>query len=354
MVETFEVRTKSRWYNVHVGVHLLKEIGAYIAHLAERVFVVTDDVLSHLYLRTLLDSLEENHVESITEILPAGESSKTLENAKALYNHLATHFASRSDAVLALGGGVIGDIAGFVAATFKRGMVLVQVPTTLLAQVDSAVGGKTAVNMHNGKNLVGTFYQPHEVIADVSTLRTLTDDAFTAGLAEVIKYGAIMDSGFLKVLKDNRNTILEREPVILTTIIESCLRHKASIVENDEREEKRGREILNFGHTIGHAIETCSGHQILHGFAVSIGMAEEARFAVKRGLLDDQSLEVLISILSMFGLPTEIPTNLDPEDLNVVIKQDKKMRGGRLLLPMLTSIGKIELTAVPMPHNLIS
>jgi 3-dehydroquinate synthase len=353
MVVTFEVKTKSRNYPVYVGEGLMNEAGSYIPGLVERAFVITDEVLSRLYLKPLLDSLEKIHVDTIIKILPGGESTKTLENAAALYDHLAAHLASRSDVVIALGGGVIGDFAGFAASTFKRGMSFVQVPTTLLAQADSSVGGKTAVNLHFGKNLVGTFYQPHAVIADVTTLKTLPDDEFTAGLAEVIKYGAIMDCSFLTILNDNRDAILAREPAILTTLIERCLRHKASIIENDEREEKGKREILNFGHTIGHAIETCSGHRILHGFAVSIGMVQEARYALKKGILDDQSLESLISILSMFGLPTEIPTYMNTRELNAVIRQDKKVRNGWLMLPMLASIGKIELTAVVMPQDLI-
>jgi 3-dehydroquinate synthase len=173
-------------------------------------------------------------------------------------------------------------------------------------------------------------------------------------MAEVIKYGATMDSDLLHILVDNRKAILAREPTILTEIIERCLRLKASVVGKDEREENRGREILNFGHTVGHAIETCSDHRILHGFAVSIGMVQEARYAIRKGLLDDQSLESLISILSMFGLPTEVPTHMDPRDLNTVIRQDKKVRNDWLLLPMLAGMGKTELTAVYMPQNLIS
>ena len=354
MVVTFEVKTKSRTYPVYVGENILNKIGTFTSGLVERAFVITDDVLSQIYLKPLRDGLEDTYIDAIIEILPAGEDTKTLENATLLYDHLAMHLASRTDVVIALGGGVIGDLAGFVASTFKRGMPWVQVPTTLLAQVDSAVGGKTAVNLELGKNLVGAFYQPHAVIVDVTTLRTLPDDAFTAGLAEVIKYGTIMDSEFLEFLKDNRDAILERDPSILSTIVETCLRHKASVVEKDEREEEGGREILNFGHTIGHAIETCSGHSILHGFAVSIGMVEEARYAIKRGLLDDESLESLISILSMFGLPTELPTYLNHEALNAIIQQDKKVKNGCLMLPMLAGVGKIELTAVVMPHNLIS
>ena len=354
MALTFEVRTKSRCYPVYIGEEIMSQMGSHLDGLVERVYIITDDILSNLYLKPILNSLEHIHVECIVKILPTGESTKTLDTAVTLYEHLAMHLASRSDVIIALGGGVIGDLAGFVASTFKRGMSLVQVPTTLLAQVDSCIGGKTAVNLPFGKNLVGAFYQPNAVIIDVSSLRTLSNDAYIAGLAEVIKYGAIMDSGLLDILRNNRDAILARESSILTTIIERCLRLKAGVVENDEREEKGGRMILNFGHTIGHAIETCSGHRILHGFAVSIGMVEEARYAIKRGILDDQSLESLTSILSMFGLPTEVPTYMNAENLNAVICQDKKVRSGWLMLPLLSRLGKIELTTVVMPHKLIT
>ncbi|MFW9864450.1 MAG: 3-dehydroquinate synthase, partial [Candidatus Thorarchaeota archaeon] len=280
MIEvSFVVKTNSREYPVCVGQNILPQVGDSVSDTADRVIIVTDEGVSNIYLDMIIKGLSNSGVEAITKVLPSGESIKSLASTEELYHFLLDRHASRSDTILALGGGVIGDLAGFVASTYKRGMGLIQAPTTLLAQVDSALGGKTGVNLKDGKNLVGTFYQPNAVIADVSVLDSLHADDFASGLGEVIKYGAIMDRELLDLLMDNRDGILAREPNIMSQIVERCLRNKARVVEEDEREEKRRREILNFGHTIGHAIETCSRHNIPHGHAVAIGMVEEARFA---------------------------------------------------------------------------
>ncbi|MFX1603056.1 MAG: 3-dehydroquinate synthase [Promethearchaeota archaeon] len=343
---TFEVKTQDRRYPVCVGQNLLDRLGDSLVDTVDRVFILTDDVLSELYLEQLLGGFNKAGIESVTRILQAGESLKTLETASAMYDFLLDNLASRSDTIVALGGGVVGDLAGFVASTFKRGMRLMQVPTTLLAQVDSAIGGKTGVNLPAGKNLVGTFYQPHAVVVDVCTLKTLADVDFAAGLAEVVKYGVIMDQDLLEILVSNKDEIVRREPESLAIIIERCLRHKARVVEEDEKEEGRKRAVLNYGHSIGHAIETCSGHNMLHGHAVAIGMVEEARFAVRSGFLDNQSLELLISVLSEFNLPTEIPPNIDQSELQVIMKQDKKVRRGQLTLPVLVELGRTEIMTV--------
>ncbi|MHA2004591.1 MAG: 3-dehydroquinate synthase [Candidatus Thorarchaeota archaeon] len=353
MLVSFVVKTNSRDYPVCVGENILPNIGESFSETTDRVFVVTDDDVAKIFLDPLTSGLSNSGIEVITKILPSGENIKSLSTAEEMYDFLLKNHGTRSDLLLALGGGVIGDLAGFVASTYKRGMGLIQAPTTLLAQVDSALGGKTGVNMPNGKNLVGTFYQPHAVVADVAALKTLPDDDFASGLGEVIKYGAIMDNDLLGILADNRDGILSREPDILSSVVERCLRNKARIVEEDEREEDRKREILNYGHTIGHAVETCSKHEVPHGHAVAIGMVEEARFAVREGFLDDQSLQSLISILSMFGLPTSIPLDVDLEEFEQVIRQDKKVRQGQLMLPVLLELGRIELKAVDPPHALI-
>ncbi|MHA1960041.1 MAG: 3-dehydroquinate synthase [Candidatus Thorarchaeota archaeon] len=337
---TFDVRTVSRTYSVVVGQNLLKRVGEFITDSTDRVFVLTDDVLSEIHLEPLLRGLEKANTESVIKILESGESIKSLETAGEIYDFLVENIASRSDTVLGLGGGVIGDLAGFVASTFKRGMRFVQVPTTLLAQVDSAVGGKTGVNLASGKNLVGTFYQPHVVIADVCVLETLPNEDFIGGLAEAIKYGVIMDRELLDLLVAKKHDILRREPDILALIVEKCLRNKAKVVEKDEREEGGKREVLNYGHTIGHAIETCSGHTVPHGLAVAMGMVEEARYAARMGLLDNDSLESLISIIAMFGLPTDIPTTIDVDEMEAVMRQDKKVRRGQLTLPVLVELGR--------------
>ncbi|MBD3157513.1 MAG: 3-dehydroquinate synthase [Candidatus Lokiarchaeota archaeon] len=345
METSFHVRTKSREYPVHVGHALLPILDQILDQETDRVFIVTDDIVSNIHLKPVLEALQNSEIEISTKILPSGESTKSLDRAQNLYCFLGENLGSRSDAILALGGGVIGDLAGFVASTFKRGMKLLQVPTTLLAQVDASLGGKTAVNLEWGKNLVGTFYQPHRIIADVATLRTLSDDHYATGLAEVIKYSIIMDPKLLQMLKEKRNEIIQRNLETITTIVERCLRNKARIVEKDETEHGT-RQILNFGHTVGHAIETCSEHSISHGEAVAIGMLEEARYAVRIDALDNQFLEELESLLCSFDLPTVIPSSLSKEDLKDVMKQDKKVRHGGLSLPILVELGRVEMKVV--------
>ncbi|MHA2190330.1 MAG: 3-dehydroquinate synthase [Candidatus Thorarchaeota archaeon] len=349
---TFDVKTKTREYPVHVGQNILGSMYEFMDGKANRVFVMTDDVVSKLHLEPLLRGLTKSDVEVITRLIPSGENYKTLETALMLYDFLLDNHASRSDSVLALGGGVVGDLAGFVTSTFKRGMRLIQVPTTLLAQVDSALGGKTGVNLPAGKNLVGTFYQPHLLVADVCTLKTLSENDFAAGLAEVIKYGLIMDQELIVILENNRNGILKRESESIALIVERCLRNKARVVEEDEREERGRREILNFGHTIGHALETVSEHHLQHGMAVAMGMVEEARLAVKMGFLDNQSLDSLIALLSMFGLPTDLPSDVDVSDLDEIMKQDKKLRYGQLTIPVLVGLGETEMKVVESLYKL--
>ncbi len=350
----FDVVIGSSCYPVIVGDRILGNIGEFVEGIVDKAFVVTDDEVSKIHLDPLLKSLKESNIETITRILPSGERFKTIETGVKIYTFLEENLASRSDSIIALGGGVVGDIAGFVASTFKRGMRLVQVPTTLLAQVDSSLGGKTGVNLTSGKNLVGTFYQPHALIADVHTLSTLSEDDFVSGLAEVVKYAAIMDQELVDILIDKNTEILRREPDTIAPIIDRCLQNKARVVVEDEKEEKGRREILNFGHTIGHAIETVSNHRFLHGHAVAIGMVEEGRLAVRLGLLDNHSLESLISLLSMFGLPTDIPSHIDVSELEIVVKQDKKMRQGQLNLPILVGLGRTQMKTIDSPFNLMS
>ena len=351
-ISSFEVNTDSRVYPVFVGQELIDRIGELFTSSIGRAFIVTDEVISKIHLDSLIRGLESSEIETVVKVLEIGESIKTLDTVMVLYDFLAKNQASRSDTIIALGGGVIGDIAGFVASTFKRGMNLVHVPTSLLAQVDSAIGGKTGVNLREGKNLVGTFYQPHAVIVDVCTLDSLPLSDFATGLAEVIKYGVIMDKELFQFLIDNKKQIVDRDLSVISTIVERALRNKAQIIEVDEREEKGKREVLNFGHTIGHGIEICSNHTILHGQAVAIGMVEEARIAVRMGLLEKTVLESLVSILSMFGLPTKIPEGIDAEQLGEVVKQDKKMRNGLLTIPVLVGLGETQIMAVDPESSL--
>ncbi len=348
----FEIKTGSKTYPIYIGESILSRIVELLSIRPSRVFVVTDDIVAGLHLETLTRALEAGGIESITKVLPVGASIKTFDNAVTLYSFLMKHEASRADTVIAFGGGVIGDLSGFVASTFKRGLNFIQIPTTLLAQVDSAVGGKTGINFNGGKNLVGTFYQPSAVIVDVTLLRTLSDTDFVAGLAEVIKYGAIMDSKLLQILLDNRKEIMERESDAIIKIVERSLRNKGRIVQIDEREEIGSREILNFGHTIGHAIETVSSHEIVHGQAVAIGMVEEARFSLRLGLLDIQSLETLISLLESYGLPTSIPEDMKIQQLKEIMKHDKKIKHALLRIPILVELGQTEMKEFDLSSNL--
>lgn len=346
MIEpSFVIRTKNRECPVFVGPGMLSQIRLLMTDEPKRIVIVTDDVVAKLYLEQVSVSLHSSSAEVLIKILPSGEMTKSLEFVSYLYNFLAENCISRSDYIIALGGGVIGDIAGFVASTFKRGMKLVQVPTTLLAQVDSSLGGKTAVNLKWGKNLVGSFYHPHAILVDISVLESLPENQFKAGLAEVIKYGVIMDSGLLELLAERKDQIIQRDPQILKSIVERCLEHKANIVEQDEEEEGI-RKILNFGHTVGHAIEVCSEHTFSHGEAVSVGMVEEARYAVKLGQLNPESLAALQNSLQNFGLPISLPDRLSVKEIKEVMKQDKKIRHGRIILPVLVGLGRTELRAV--------
>ncbi|MFW9807708.1 MAG: 3-dehydroquinate synthase, partial [Candidatus Thorarchaeota archaeon] len=296
IITRFEIETQTRTYPVIIGQDLLESIGEFIEESTGRIFVITDETISDLYLEKVIRGLRAAGFIVFSQVLKLREESKSLSSVNILYDFLVEFLATRSDIIVALGGGVVGDVAGFAASTFKRGMQLVHVPTTLLSQVDSSIGGKTGVNLDSGKNLVGTFYQPHAVIIDVATLNSLSKKEFAAGLAEVIKYGITMDKDLLQILQEEHSNILNRQPEVIARIAEKSVRNKKFIIERDEREEKGIREILNFGHTIGHAVEICSNHSLLHGEAVSIGMVEEARLAVRKGHLKQADFDSLISI----------------------------------------------------------
>jgi 3-dehydroquinate synthase len=251
--------------------------------------------------------------------------------------------ADRQTVVVALGGGVVGDLAGFVAATFGRGLRFVQIPTTLLAQVDSSVGGKVGINLPGGKNMVGAFWQPRGVLIDVTVLGTLPDREFRAGLAEVVKYGVIRDAEFFAYLEANVEPINARDAAVLTHIVERCCRLKADVVEQDEREETGLRSILNYGHTFCHAFEAATGYeQLLHGEGVAIGMMCAARLAERLGRVDDAFVERQNRLLEAFQLPLEVP-DVDREELVELMYRDKKVERGRLRFVLPTRLGHVEL-----------
>ena len=294
--------------------------------------VVTNETVGPLYLDRLLDNLEGKATHSLA--LPDGEAYKTVATMQSILDELVAAGANRDTTVVALGGGVVGDIAGFAAACYMRGVAFVQVPTTLLAQVDSSVGGKTGVNHEKGKNLVGAFHQPQVVLIDTDTLSTLPDRELRAGIAEVIKYGAICDADFFTWLEDNMHGLLDRDPEALAHAIRRSCELKAEVVAEDEREAGR-RAILNFGHTFGHAIEHCQGYgEWLHGEAVAAGMIMAAGLSG----IAETDVERLRRLVAAAGLPVEPPA-IAADDWMAAMGMDKKVQGKRLRFVLLDAIG---------------
>lgn len=337
-----EVGLGSRSYPIHIGPGLLDRTDALAASIpGPDVLVVTNEVVAPLYLERVCNTLSSFRVRQL--VLPDGEAFKTLATVEKILDVLVHSGYSRDATVLALGGGVVGDMAGFAAACYQRGIAFLQVPTTLLAQVDSAVGGKTAVNHAQGKNLIGAFHQPVAVVADTDTLATLPDRELKAGLAEVIKYGAIMDRAFLDWLEQNMPGLLERDSGAIAYAIQRSCELKARVVEMDEREHGC-RAILNFGHTFGHAIEALSGYgKWLHGEAVAVGMVMAAEFSVARGMLGAEEALRLKGILQSAGLPVRPPELAGPAFMQAMA-HDKKVLGGRIRLVMLRSLGEATVT----------
>jgi len=339
MTTTLTVELGERRYPIVIGRELLG--GGF--DLAARVrgkqcLIVSNTTVAPLYLDKLSAGLGGHAVTSIS--LPDGEVYKTLDTFTTVLDALADSGANRDTTVIALGGGVVGDIAGFAAASYMRGVDFIQVPTTLLAQVDSSVGGKTGVNHPRGKNLVGAFYQPRLVLIDTDTLTTLPDRELSAGLAEVIKHGAICDAAFFAWLEDNMSALLAREPAALAYAIERCCAIKAAVVAEDERESGR-RAILNFGHTFGHAIERHEGYgQWLHGEAVAAGMLMAAQLS---GLGDDE-LTRLENLLLAAGLPV-VPPDIEPQQWLEIMGMDKKVQRNKLRFVLLRSLGESYVTS---------
>ncbi|HID49835.1 MAG TPA: 3-dehydroquinate synthase, partial [Chromatiales bacterium] len=287
-----------------------------------------------------------------TVILPDGEQYKNLETLNRIYDALLEHRFDRHCTLVALGGGVVGDMTGFAAATYQRGVDFIQLPTTLLAQVDSSVGGKTGVNHPLGKNMIGAFHQPVCVIIDIATLDTLEDRQLSAGLAEVIKYGLIRDAGFIRWLEDRMIPLLERNPADIVQAIETSCRSKAEIVAADER-EGGVRALLNLGHTFGHAIETGAGYGTwLHGEAVGTGMLMAADLSWREGWLDEQDVKRVEDLIDKALLPTRAPAHMDFERFMAIMAVDKKVRGGKINLVLLRAIGDAFVTDQFDPEKL--
>ena len=328
-------------YEIHIGAGLLMQAGALLKAMgfSDRLVIVTDPRVGSLYGGSSKQSLIENGFEVHILEVPDGEEQKSLETAGRLYYQLTDLYAERNTPIIALGGGVIGDLTGFVAATYMRGVPLIQVPTTLLAQGDSSIGGKVAVNHGRLKNKIGAFYHPRLTISDVTTLKTLSPREISDGLAEIIKHGAILDGEFFSYIEENLDRIKSLDVQVIERVISRSVEIKAGVVEKDELDLGL-RNILNCGHTVGHAIESVSGLKIWHGEAVAIGMLVEARIANRMGILDEKEVNRLKNLISKAGLPTELP-NLQLEKLIQAMKHDKKILQGKMRFALLKSIGEV-------------
>ncbi len=345
-MDEIRVSLGPRSYPIAIGTGLLDRLGPRIvetlgaARRSARAAVVTDSRVGPLYLERVVRSLRDVGY-SVAEIqIPEGEQHKNLAWLALTYDRLIEAHLERSSPIVALGGGVVGDLGGFAAATVLRGVPLIQVPTTLLAQVDAAIGGKTAINHSAGKNLIGSFYQPRLVWIDVDTLRTLPKREYLAGLAEVVKYAVILDPELFAKLEANVGALLRQDPELLTSVITTCCRLKVMVVEEDETETEY-RAILNFGHTIGHAVETLTEYRkFLHGEAVAIGMVAAARLSRQRKLLPAGVEQRIVALLRAIGLPTAVPPDLRDEDLAIAIEADKKAGGGSIRFVCVEDIGR--------------
>lgn len=333
-----------RSYDILIGRNFLSRLGDHLSHLksVRRALVVTNPAINKLYGKVLFEGLKSAGLAVECAEIPEGETHKTLQDAQTVYDHLIENQYDRNTLLVALGGGVIGDLTGFIAATFLRGVPYIQIPTTLLSQVDSSVGGKTAVNHPKGKNLIGAFYQPRLVAIDLDTLRSLPPDEFRAGMAEVIKYGVIEDPKLFAFLEKNSEKILRQDTKCLETIIETSCAIKAKVVERDERESSY-RMVLNFGHTIGHAIEALTDYsQFKHGEAVAIGMVYAAKLSCQLGKCSEKAVQRVESLVKQYGLPSHLPEFSASEYIQTM-HRDKKAHDRNIRFILVKDIGSVEI-----------
>ena len=350
---TVDVALGDRSYPIHIGEGLLDD-DQFLAGLApgSQVAIITNDVVGPLYGERVVQAFSHGNKKVDVLELPDGEAHKNLATYTQVLDFLAGSGHHRSTTVVALGGGVIGDMAGFAAATYQRGVNFLQIPTTLLAQVDSSVGGKTAVNHPAGKNMVGAFYQPSAVVADTRVLDTLPERELKAGLAEVLKYGVIQDVAFFDFVERYASALLARDTDALTHAIRRSCEMKAEVVREDERETGR-RAILNYGHTFGHAIEHALGYgELLHGEAVAIGMVMAADVAVRQGLLEVEAGRRVLDAVRALGLPEARPQNVTPQAMRDAFQMDKKVMDGRVRFVIARRIGAVEVTDQIEPAHL--
>ncbi len=332
-----------RSYPIHIGEGQLQSVDITRYVLGNKALIVTNTTVAELYLQALQSELAEKQVDCV--ILNDGEQYKTLETLNLIFTHLLENNHDRKTTLIALGGGVVGDITGFAAASYQRGVPFIQVPTTLLSQVDSSVGGKTAVNHAMGKNMIGAFYQPQAVIIDTHSLSTLPEREFSAGMAEVIKYGLIADAEFFTWLEENSQALKDRDSGALTYAIERSCINKAEVVSADETEQGI-RAILNLGHTFGHAIETFQQYSgWLHGEAVAAGMVMAAHLSMTSGGVSRQQYQRIKQLISFWSLPVAPPDDMQVDDFMRLMYRDKKVLDGQLRLVLLEDLGAAVVTS---------
>ncbi len=338
-----EVQIPGRRYFIHLGRDLLAERELYPLNAQSgRAIIISNETVAPLYLQQVQQALGD---QVLVHLLPDGEQYKSMEQLNAILDTMLTAQLGRDSTVVALGGGVVGDLAGFAAAIYQRGIGLVQIPTTLLAQVDSSVGGKTAINHPLGKNMIGAFHQPDCVIADLATLDTLPEREFKAGIAEIIKYGLLGDLNFFNWLEANMPRLVDRDEAVVSDAIATSCHHKAQVVAADEREQGR-RALLNLGHTFGHAIEAHLNYrQWLHGEAVATGMCMAADLSHRQGWLREADHDRVIGLIKAADLPTRPPADLPAERMRALMQGDKKTAAGRVRLVLLQGIGEAILSA---------
>jgi 3-dehydroquinate synthase len=344
--ETVRVELGARSYDVVVGLDVLDTLGGRLAALgfSGRCGLVTSTRVGALYLARAERALKlAGFTPAVVEI-PDGEEHKTLATLSTIFDALLRAGIERRTPLVALGGGVVGDVTGFAAASLLRGLPVVQVPTTLLAQVDAAIGGKTAIDHAVGKNLIGAFHQPRLVLADVGVLATLPRRELLAGLAEVVKYGVIGDATLFESIGRDPDAVRTGDPERLVAVVAACARQKAAVVAADEREERGERAVLNFGHTVGHALEAATAYgRFLHGEAVAIGMVAAARVSAGLGLCDAATVDRIASVLGRLGLPIAVPGDVSPAALGIAMRADKKSADGRIRFVAVEQVGRVRL-----------
>ena len=337
-----EVELGDRSYNIHIGLNTLDTIGERIKqfHYSNKAVLISNSNITKIYAERIISNLKKNGFEMEVIEVPDGEKYKNMREAEKIYDRLLVLKHDRHSPLIALGGGVIGDLTGFVAATYRRGVPYIQLPTSLLAQVDSSVGGKTAVNHSLGKNMIGAFYQPATVLVDLSALKTLPEIEFRCGMAEIIKYGIIADEMLFNFLESRINDIKNLDFNALQYIIGASCKIKASIVSKDERENGL-RSVLNYGHTIGHTLESLTGYEkYKHGEAVAIGMVAAAFISHKAGLCDKKDVERVKTLIESYDLPTQLP-EISPEKILTTLYYDKKVINDRIKLILMKKPGDV-------------